>query len=235
MYSEDAFQSERVLYEDNHLLIINKKAGELVQGDKTGDKPLSELLKTFLKQKYEKPGEVFLGVTHRIDRPVSGLVIFAKTSKALERLNEMFREKKIQKTYWAVVQNKPTKEEGVLVDFLTKNEVTNKSYARKEESKNTLRSELEYKLTLQIDRYYLLEINPLTGRHHQIRVQLSNMGSPIKGDVKYGFKRPNSDGSIHLHARSIEFMHPVKNELLTISADPPIDPVWNAFMKIYKA
>ncbi len=235
MYSEDAFQSERVLYEDNHLLIINKKAGELVQGDKTGDKPLSELLKTFLKQKYEKPGEVFLGVTHRIDRPVSGLVIFAKTSKALERLNEMFREKKIQKTYWAVVQNKPTKEEGVLVDFLTKNEVTNKSYARKEESKNTLRSELEYKLTLQIDRYYLLEINPLTGRHHQIRVQLSNMGSPIKGDVKYGFKRPNSDGSIHLHARSIEFMHPVKNELLTISADPPNDPVWNAFMKIYKA
>ena len=225
----------QILHEDNHIIVVNKRVGDIVQGDKTGDKPLSELIKTFLKQKYEKPGEVFLGVTHRIDRPVSGLVIFAKTSKALERLNEMFREKKIQKTYWAVVQNKPTKEEGVLVDFLTKNEVTNKSYARKEESKNTLRSELEYKLTLQIDRYYLLEINPLTGRHHQIRVQLSNMGSPIKGDVKYGFKRPNSDGSIHLHARSIEFMHPVKNELLTISADPPNDPVWNAFMKIYKA
>jgi 23S rRNA pseudouridine1911/1915/1917 synthase len=233
MGTEISFPSERILYEDNHLIIINKQAGELVQGDKTGDKPLSELLKSYLKKKYNKPGEVFLGVTHRIDRPVSGLVIFAKTSKALERMNEMFREKKINKKYWAVVQNKPDKEEGILVDFLTKNEVTNKSYVCPEGNKNASRSELEYKLILQIDRYYLLEINPLTGRHHQIRVQLSAMGSPIKGDVKYGFKRSNPDASIHLHARSIEFMHPVKNENLKILADPPNDPVWNAFMKQY--
>ena len=233
MTTEISFQNDRVLYEDNHLIIINKKPGDLVQGDKTGDKPLSELLKTFLKEKYNKPGDVFLGVTHRIDRPVSGLVIFAKTSKSLERMNEMFREKKVHKTYWAVVQNKPEKESGILVNFLSKNEVTNKSYVCPETNKNALRSELEYKQILQIDRYFLLEINPLTGRHHQIRVQLAAMGSPIKGDVKYGFKRSNPDASIHLHARSIEFIHPVKNEILRIFADPPKDPVWNAFMNLY--
>ena len=188
-----------VLYEDNHIIAINKQPSDIVQGDKTGDTPLSEKVKLFLKNKYNKPGEVFLGVTHRIDRPVSGVVIFAKTSKALERINKMFREKEIQKTYWAVVKNKPSKNEDVLVHFLKKNEAKNISKAFPSDKSGALRSELSYKLIASIDNYHLLEVKPLTGRHHQIRVQLSTIGSPIKGDIKYGFPRTNSDGSIHLH------------------------------------
>jgi 23S rRNA pseudouridine1911/1915/1917 synthase len=220
-----------VLYEDNHIIAINKRPSDIVQGDKTGDEPLVEKVKQFLRNKYEKPGEVFCGVVHRIDRPVSGVVLFAKTSKALSRLNEMFREKTIQKTYWAVVKNKPKENEGTLIHYLVKDEEKNKSRAYPEPRKGALKSELHYKVIAKTDTYFLLEVNPITGRHHQIRVQLSAMGSPIKGDIKYGFDRTNKDASIHLHARRIEFTHPVKQTPITIEAPPPDEVVWNACVK----
>lgn len=216
-----------VLFEDNHIIAVNKKSSDIVQGDKTGDKPLNEIVKTFLKTKYQKPGEVFLGTVHRIDRPVSGVVIFAKTSKALERLNKMFNEKTVQKTYWAIVKNKLENNEGKLVHYLIKNEQKNKSTAHLKEVANSKKSELVYKIIYQFNNYYLLEIKPLTGRHHQIRVQLSAMGCPIKGDLKYGFNRSNADASISLHARKVEFTHPVTKEPVCIIAPANIaDPLW---------
>lgn len=220
-----------VLFEDNHIIAVNKKPSDIIQGDKTGDVPLSEHVKNYIKKKYDKPGEVYLGTVHRLDRPVSGVVLFAKTSKSLSRLNELFRNKEIQKTYWAVVKNKPAKEQDHLVHYLIKNEQKNQSKAYPKEVKGSLKCELGYKLIQSSDNYFLLEVNPFTGRHHQIRVQLSSIGCPIKGDLKYGAKRSNPDGSIHLHARKIEFVHPVKKESLTIVADPPNEPLWNSFLK----
>lgn len=221
-----------ILYEDNHIIAVNKKPSDIVQGDKTGDTPLSDFVKQYIKDKYEKPGEVFLGTVHRLDRPVSGVLLFARTSKALARLNEMFRTKEIRKTYWAVVKNKPVYSEGHLVHYLIKNEAKNMSKAFDKEKPGALRCELDYKLLCSSDNYHLLEVNPHTGRHHQIRVQLSAMGCPIKGDIKYGFPRTNPDGSIHLHARKIEFIHPVKKEPITIVADPPRDVLWQEFLKM---
>lgn len=224
-------QKLEVLFEDNHLIVVNKLPGQLVQGDKTGDAPLGDLVKEYIKVKYEKPGEVFLGVVHRIDRPVSGIVIFARTSKALARMNELFREKKIQKTYWAVVKNRPPSDQGTLIHYLIKDEARNKSKAYDKEIKNSQRSWLDYKVLGKSDNYFLLEINPHTGRHHQIRVQLSTMGCPIKGDIKYGFDRTNEDGSIHLHARSIQFIHPIKGEEIRLTASVPDEVIWNFFEK----
>ena len=219
-----------ILFEDNHLLIVNKLPSQIVQGDKTGDQPLSELLKEYLKEKYNKPGNVFLGVAHRLDRPASGVVIFARTSKSLERINEMFREKKIKKTYWAVVKNKPPVDSDHLVHYLKKNEKQNKSFSCLPDDKTASRSELKYKLINSSDNYYLLEIELITGRHHQIRAQLAAIGCPIKGDLKYGFPRSNPDASIHLHARMVEFIHPVNKEIITVIASPPsTDPIWNFF------
>ncbi|MBS1624296.1 MAG: RNA pseudouridine synthase [Bacteroidetes bacterium] len=219
----------QILYEDNHIIAVNKPAGMLVQGDKTGDETLGDIVKQYIKAKYEKPGEVFLGIVHRIDRPVSGLVLFARTTKALQRLNEMFQKREIQKTYWAIVQSPPAQEQDVLVDWLRKNEEKNASYVYPEGTKGALRCELEYKLLASSDNYYLLEVDPHTGRHHQIRVQLSHMGCIIKGDLKYGAKRSNRDGSICLHARAIQFIHPVKKENIQITAPVPEDNLWKAF------
>lgn len=222
-----------VLFEDNHLIVINKRAGDLVQGDKTGDKPLSDMVKDYIKVKYNKPGEVYLGVAHRIDRPTSGIVVFTRTSKALTRLNKMFQDKEIQKTYWAVVRDAPGNESGELTHWLKRNTQQNKSYAHnKSIGSGSKESTLTYKLKAKSDNFFLLEVNPKTGRHHQIRTQLSFIGCPIKGDLKYGAKRSNPDGSIHLHARAIEFIHPVKKEPVTIVAPPPKDPVWDSFAKL---
>lgn len=221
-------KDEDILYCDNHLLIINKKPSQVVQADKTGDESLQEMAKQYLKSKFDKPGEVYLGIVHRIDRPVSGVLIFARTSKAAARISEAFREKKVQKTYWAVVKNQPPAAEGTCIDYLVKNEKMNKSFIAKEAAKGQ-KSELHYKLLGKSDNYYLLEVKPITGRHHQIRAQLSAMGCPIKGDVKYGFDRTNKDASIHLHARRIVFPHPVKEELTDITAPVPNDPVWQFF------
>ncbi|HKJ06584.1 MAG TPA: RNA pseudouridine synthase [Flavobacteriaceae bacterium] len=218
----------QVLFEDNHLLIVNKRAGDIVQGDKTGDTPLSEIAKAYIKDKYNKPGNVFLGVVHRLDRPTSGIVIFARTSKALERLNKMLRDKEIEKTYWAVVKNKPQKDSDTLIGYLKKNSKNNKSTSFSSEVKGSKKAILHYKTTKQLDHYFLLEINLETGRHHQIRCQLAKIGSPIKGDLKYGFNRSNKDASIHLHAYRIDFMHPVKKTPISITAKPPNDPIWNA-------
>lgn len=220
-----------VLYEDNHIIAVNKRPSDIVQGDKTGDTPLSDFVKQYVKEKYGKPGDVFIGTVHRIDRPVSGIVLFARTSKALARLNQMFQSKEIQKTYWAVVKNRPAKENGTLIHYLKKNEAKNMSKAFAAEQQGALRSELDYQLICSLDNYHLLEITPHTGRHHQIRVQLSTMGSPIKGDLKYGFDRSNKDASIHLHARKIEFIHPVKKEPVVIVAPPPDEVIWNEIMK----
>ena len=220
----------RVLYEDNHLIVVNKLPSEIVQGDKTGDQPLSERVKAYIKKKYNKPGKVFLGVTHRLDRPVSGAVIFARTSKALTRLNAMLKDRQIGKTYWALVQARPSAAKGHLVQFLKKNETQNKSYVVKEGTPGAKKAELTYRLIGESDRYYLLEVELMTGRHHQIRAQLSSMSCPIKGDLKYGFDRPNPDGSIHLHARSVQMVHPVKQEEIEIVAPlPPNDPLWQFF------
>jgi 23S rRNA pseudouridine1911/1915/1917 synthase len=224
-----------IIYEDNHIIAVNKRPSEIVQGDKTGDEPMSETLKRYVKLKYNKPGEVYLGTVHRLDRPVSGIVLFARTSKALSRLNEMFRGKEIQKTYWAVVKNKPQEQSGLLIHYLKKNEAKNMSKAFDREQPGTLKCELEYTVLLASDNYCLLEVKPHTGRHHQIRVQLASMGCPIKGDLKYGFNRSNENGSIHLHARRVDFIHPVKKEPITIVADPPDDPLWNYFRKQLKA
>ncbi|MDD7886163.1 RluA family pseudouridine synthase [Flavivirga sp. 57AJ16] len=218
----------QVLYEDNHIIIVNKRAGDIVQGDKTGDRPLSDVVKGYIKEKYNKPGNVYLGVVHRLDRPTTGLVIFAKTSKALPRLNKLFLSKDIKKTYWAIVKNTPSKPEGTLINWLKKNPKNNKSTAYTKEVKDSKKAVLHYKSLKTLDNYYLLEINLETGRHHQIRSQLSNIGCPIKGDLKYGFDRSNKDASIHLHARYIEFIHPVKKELINISAPLPKDAIWDA-------
>lgn len=218
-----------VVYEDNHLIIVNKTAREIVQGDKTGDTPLSETVKLYLKEKYQKPGNVFLGVTHRLDRPVSGLVLFAKTSKALSRLNEMFRTGQVKKTYWAIVRERPPQEEGTLVHWLVRNEQQNKSYAYDKEKPGAKRAVLHYKLIGASDRYYLLEVQLETGRHHQIRCQLAKMGCPIKGDLKYGSPRSNPDGSICLHARQLRLEHPVSHEWVEVTAPVPHDALWNYF------
>lgn len=218
----------QILYEDNHLIIINKRAGDIVQGDKTGDEPLSEIVKTYIKKTYQKPGNVYLGVVHRIDRPTSGAVIFAKTSKALERLNKMLQDKKIDKTYWAVVKNQPPKTKDILINYLRKNQQKNKADVFEKEQTNSKKAILSYQLIKKLDRYFLLEINLETGRHHQIRAQLSHIKCPIKGDVKYGFDRTNADGSIHLHARKISFIHPVSQEKISIIAPVPDDVIWNA-------
>jgi len=216
----------QVLFEDNHIIVINKRVGDIVQGDKTGDKPLSEVIKEYIADKYNKPGKVFLGVVHRLDRPTSGIVIFARTSKALERLNKMLREKTIKKTYWAVVKNPPIKQQDTLVNYLKKNPKNNKSTAYSKEIKDSKRAVLHYKTINKSDYYTLLEIDLETGRHHQIRCQLANIGSPIKGDLKYGFNRSNKNGGIHLHARKIEFIHPVKKERIVLSSPVPDDVIW---------
>lgn len=221
---------DRILFEDNHLFVVNKLPSEIVQGDKTGDIPLLDHCKAYIKEVYDKPFNVYLGLVHRIDRPVSGAVIFAKTSKALSRLNEQIRDQQIQKTYWAIVKNRPEKEEGHLVHYLIKNEKNNKSTAYESEKKGTKRAELKYKLINESKDYFLLEVDLLTGRHHQIRVQLAKIGCPIKGDLKYGFDRSNKDKSISLHARYLSFKHPTTKELLKITADPIEDPLWNYFL-----
>jgi len=218
----------QVLFEDNHMIIVNKRASDIVQGDKTGDTPLSDIVKQYIKEKYHKPGEVFLGIVHRLDRPTSGIVIFARTSKALERLNKMLREKQVKKTYWAVVKNQPKKETDTLLHFLKKNPRNNKSTVYTRDHDGSKQAILHYKTIKKLENYSLLEIDLETGRHHQIRAQLSYIGSPIKGDLKYGFDRSNKDGSIHLHARKIQFVHPVKKEEVTIIAPPSKDVIWQA-------
>ena len=218
-----------VVYEVNHIIVVNKTASEIGQADKTGDTPLSETVKQYLKEKYQKPGNVFLGVTHRLDRPVSGLVIFAKTSKALTRLNEMFRAGEVKKTYWAVVKNAPKESEGELVHFLVRNEKQNKSYAYDKEVPNSKKAVLDYRLIGRSENYYLLEVDLKTGRHHQIRCQLAKMGCPIKGDLKYGSPRSNPDGSICLHARRVRFVHPVSKELIELKAPLPEGNLWKGF------
>ena len=228
-------EESQILFEDNHLIIINKKSSEIVQGDKTGDMPLSEKVKNYIKQRDNKPGNVFCGVCHRLDRPVSGIVIFAKTSKALSRMNELFRDKTIQKTYWAVVKNKPAHLTERLVHYLIKNEQTNKSKAYADEKKGSLKAELAYTVIASSTTYHLLEINLYTGRHHQIRAQLSAVGCSIKGDLKYGFDRSNADASIHLHSYKAEFIHPVKLEKMSVTCFPNVkDPVWKALVEATK-
>lgn len=221
-----------VVYEDNHLIVVNKSASEIVQGDKTGDQPLSEMVKAYLKEKYQKPGNVFVGVTHRLDRPVSGLVIFAKTSKALSRLNEMFRNGEVKKTYWAIVKNEPKEHAGELTHFMVRNEKQNKSYAYDREVSNSKKAVLDYRLIGHSLNYYLLEVDLKTGRHHQIRCQLAKMGSPIKGDLKYGFPRSNPDGSICLHARRVVFIHPTSKEKIELEAPLPGGNLWKGFEQL---
>ena len=216
-----------VLYEDNHLIAVAKKAGDIVQGDKTGDVPLSDLVKAYLKDKYQKPGNVYLGVVHRLDRPVSGVVLFAKTSKALPRLNKMFAEHQaVKKTYLAIVANRPPQQEGTLTHWLTRNEQQNTARAYDREVPGSKKAVLDYRIVAQSERYFLLEIELKTGRHHQIRCQLAKMGCPIKGDLKYGAKRSNPDGSISLQSHRVEFEHPVSHETIAIEAPLPHDPVW---------
>ena len=218
----------QVLFEDNHLIVINKRPGDIVQGDKTGDKPLSDTVKAYLKKKYNKPGNVYLGVVHRLDRPTSGVVVFARTSKALPRLNKLFAEKDAKKTYWAIVKNLPEEPKKRLVHWMKRNTKQNKSYAHIKEVPDSKKAILTYRILKQLNNYYLLEIDLETGRHHQIRSQMTAIGCPIKGDLKYGFNRSNENGSIHLHARKLHLTHPVKKEALEIIAPPPNDPIWNA-------
>ena len=218
-----------VVYEDNHLIIVNKTASEIVQGDKTGDTPLSETVKAYLKEKYQKPGNVFIGVAHRLDRPVSGLVVFAKTGKALSRLNEMFRTGQVEKPYWAIVKNLPPSQEIILTHYMVRNEKQNKSYAYDKEVPNSKLAKLHYKLIGKSENYYLLEVNLMTGRHHQIRCQLAKIGCPIKGDLKYGAPRSNPDGSICLHARKVKLIHPVSKQLIEIEAPVPDNSLWHGF------
>lgn len=218
----------QVLFEDNHLIIVNKRPGDIVQGDKTGDEPLSEVVKAYIKKKYDKPGQVYLGVVHRLDRPTSGIVVFARTSKALPRLNKLFRDKEAKKIYWAVVKNPPPREKDSLVHYLKRNPKQNKSYAHVKEVPESKLAHLEYQLLKKLNSLYLLEVHLHSGRHHQIRAQLTAIGCPIKGDLKYGFDRSNKDGSIHLHARKLVFEHPVKKEKISIVAPLPKDPLWDA-------
>ena len=218
----------QVLYEDNHIIAVNKRVGDIVQGDKTGDKPLSDVVKEYIKDKYNKPGEVFLCVVHRLDRPTTGIVIFARTSKALSRLNDLFKNRETHKTYWAVVKNKPKEKSAVLVHYLKRNEKSNTSKAYEKEVPESKKASLDYKIIKELNNYFALEINLHTGRHHQIRSQLSAIGSPIKGDLKYGFDRSNTDGGIHLHARKLTFVHPVSKENIEIIAPVPEDVIWKA-------
>ncbi|HRW62463.1 MAG TPA: RNA pseudouridine synthase [Bacteroidales bacterium] len=223
-----------ILYEDNHIIAINKTNSDIVQVDKTGDLSLEEKIKSYIKEKYNKPGDVFLGVVHRIDRPVSGAVVFARTSKALTRLNDMFKNKDVQKTYWAIVKEKPKKELATLNHYIVRDQQKNKSFAFDNEVKNSKLASLSYKLVAKGENYYLLEIDLHTGRHHQIRCQLAKIGCPIKGDLKYGFPRSNPDGGISLHSRKIEFIHPVKKEKVIIIAKTPKDALWDYFSSIVK-
>ena len=218
----------QVLYEDNHLIIVNKRAGDIVQGDKTGDIPLSDIVKQYIKVKYDKPGNVFLGVVHRLDRPTTGIVVFARTSKSLTRLNKMFKEKEVDKTYWAIVANRPEKLKHTLAHWLRKNSKNNKSTAFSKETEGSKKVILHYQVIKELDNYILLQIHLETGRHHQIRCQLSAIGSPIKGDLKYGAPRSNKDASIHLHSRTIAFKHPVSKEKVIVQAPVPDDVIWKA-------
>ena len=218
----------QILHEDNHIIVVNKRVGDIVQGDKTGDKPLSDVVKEYIKDKYYKPGEVFLGVIHRLDRPTTGIVVFARTSKALTRMNELFSNRETQKTYWAIVKNKPQNSEDKLIHFIKRNEKNNTSKAHLKEVPESKLASLDYKIIKELQNYVALEINLHTGRHHQIRTQLAAIGSPIKGDLKYGFDRSNPDGGIHLHARKLVFTHPVSKEEMTILAPTPDDSIWNA-------
>lgn len=218
----------QVIYEDNHLIAINKRPGDIVQGDKTGDAPLSEVVKAYIKEKYNKPGKVYLGVAHRLDRPTSGIVVFAKTSKALPRLNKLFAEKEAKKTYWAVVKNQAPKQKDLLTHWLKRNTKQNKSYAHAKEVPDSKKAILAYSVLKKLDHYFLLEIDLHTGRHHQIRAQLAAIGCYIKGDLKYGADRSNKDGSIHLHARYLSFVHPVKKEVIELTAATPNEAIWNA-------
>ena len=220
-----------VIYEDNHIIIVNKTVNEICQGDKTGDKPLLDVVKDYIKQKYNKPGNVFLGLPHRLDRPTSGIVMFARTDKALSRLNAMFSKGDVHKTYWAITANVPQNSEGKLSNLLVRNEKLNKSFVTQKNVDGAKLAELEYKIIASSDRYFLWEINLLTGRHHQIRCQLSHIGCPIKGDLKYGFPRSNPDGGISLHARRINFIHPVSKTEINVVAPPPNDKLWNFFYK----
>jgi len=222
--------SKRILFEDNHLIVVNKMPSEIVQGDKTGDEPLSETVKRYIKVKYQKPGEVFLGVVHRIDRPVSGAVVFARTSKALTRMNEMVKNHQMTKRYWAIVKNKPPHESDRLEHYLLRNEKQNKSYVRQKEVKDSKQAILNYQWLASSKDYHLIEIELITGRHHQIRAQLAAIGCPIKGDLKYGFPRNNPDASISLHARKMSFIHPVTKELVSVEAPPPKDVLWDFFL-----
>ena len=217
----------QVLHEDNHIIVVNKRVGDIVQGDKTGDAPLSDIVKEYLKEKYNKPGAVFLGVVHRLDRPTTGIVVFAKTSKALSRLNNSFKNRETQKTYWAVVKNAPPKTNDILVHFLKRNPKNNTSKAHLKEVPDSKKASLDYTVIKKLDNYFALEINLHTGRHHQIRAQLAAIGCPIKGDLKYGFNRSNPDGGIHLHARKLVLEHPVTKDLLTIVAPTPPDVIWD--------
>lgn len=223
-------QNLHVLYEDNHLLVLNKPAGMLVQGDATGDQTLVDIGKEYLKEKYKKPGNVFLGVVHRLDRPVSGVILMARTSKALERLNKQFRERKIFKKYWAVVKRKPKSPKDKLVSWLMKDGEKNVVTAYKKEIEGSQKAELHYRILGKLNEHYLLEVNPITGRPHQIRVQLAEIGCPIRGDIKYGFKKPNHDANINLHARQISFIHPVKKEKMNITAPVPENEFWEQFL-----
>ena len=218
----------RVVYEDNHIIIVYKESGEIVQGDKTGDTPLSDIVKQYIKEKYNKPGNVFLGVVHRLDRPVAGLVVFAKTSKATSRLNDMFRKGELHKTYWALTRNVPKEPEALLTNWIVRNEKQNKSYAYDSEVTNSKKAQLRYKVIGKSDNYCLLEVHLMTGRHHQIRCQLAHMGCPIKGDLKYGSPRSNPDGSISLQAHHLEFVHPVSKEAISVTAPVPDDNLWKA-------
>lgn len=226
------FNDLEVLYEDNHLVVINKRASEIVQGDKTGDEPLVEKVREYIRKKYNKPGNVFCGLVHRLDRPTSGVLVFARTSKSLERMNKLFAEQHPDKTYWAVVEQAPKQKSGALKHYLTRNEKQNKSYASDVQKTGSKEARLSYKQLLQSDRYTLLEIALETGRHHQIRAQLATIGCVIKGDLKYGAKRSNPDGSIHLHARSLRFKHPTREEEITVIAPVPSEPLWQWFEKM---
>jgi 23S rRNA pseudouridine1911/1915/1917 synthase len=218
-----------VLYEDNHIIIVNKRSSDLVQGDSTGDEPLDDKVRAYIREKYSKPGDVFLGVVHRLDRPVSGCVVYARTSKALSRLSELFRTRDVRKTYWAIVSERPPAEEGTLSNYLKKNEPQNKSYVYNTEVKGSKLAELSYRVLARSERYYLVEVDLQTGRHHQIRAQLAAAGCPIKGDLKYGSKRSNEGGGISLHSRRVSFVHPVKKEEISVEAPLPDDRVWKLF------
>ena len=218
----------QILYEDNHIIIVNKAVGEIVQGDKTGDKPLSDIVADYLKEKYNKPGAAFVGVPHRLDRPTSGVVVLAKTSKALERLNDMFRRGDVEKTYWAIVGNRPAEESAELTHWLVRNEQQNKSYAYDRERPGAKQAILDYRLLVSLTNYHLLEVELKTGRHHQIRCQLAKIGCPIKGDLKYGAPRSNPDGSISLHARRVRFVHPVSHIDIDVTAPVPDNALWRA-------